>query len=105
MDSPPMTEATEIRRRGRQRLLGAIAIVAVLVVFVPMLLDSEPRKQSDGPALAIPPKADAPPLPAPPKADAKAAPEAAPAEPPKDAAKAPVKTAEVTKVAPPALQP
>jgi DedD protein len=87
-----MTEATEVRRRGRQRLIGAIAIVAVLVVFVPMLLDSEPRKQSDGPVLAIPPKVDAPPLPAPPKAT--------PAEPPKDAPKAPVKTAEV-KAAPP----
>ena len=65
MASPPMTEATEVRRRGRQRLLGAIAIVAVLVVFVPMLLDSEPRSQRDGPALAIPSKANAPPLPAP----------------------------------------
>jgi len=67
MASPPITEQSEVRRRGRQRLIGAIALVAVLVVFVPMVLDSEPRKQA-GPALAIPSRTNAPPLPAPPKA-------------------------------------
>jgi len=30
MASPPTTEASEIRRRGRQRLIGAIALVAIL---------------------------------------------------------------------------
>ena len=68
MDSPPTTEQSEVRRRGRQRLIGAIALVAVLVVFVPMLLDSEPRPQRESPALAIPSKTSAPPLPVPPKA-------------------------------------
>ena len=82
MASPPITEASEIRRRGRQRLIGAIALVAILVVFVPMLLDSDPRPSRPEPALAIPPKASAPPLPAPPKAEARA-PAAAPSEPPK----------------------
>ena len=67
MASPPITEQSEVRRRGRQRLIGAIALVAVLDVFVPMVLDSEPRKQA-GPALAIPSRTNAPPLPAPPKA-------------------------------------
>lgn len=66
MASPPTTEANEIRRRGRQRLIGAIALVAILVVFVPMILDSEPRPPRSERALAIPSKADAPPLPAPP---------------------------------------
>ena len=68
MASTPTTEASEIRRRGRQRLIGAIALVAILVVFVPMILDSEPRPPRPERALAIPPKADAPPLPAPPPA-------------------------------------
>ena len=78
MASPPITEQSEVRRRGRQRLIGAIALVAVLVVFVPMVLDSEPRKQAEGPGLAIPSKTNAPPLPAPPKAEpAKPVPEAA----------------------------
>jgi dihydrofolate synthase/folylpolyglutamate synthase len=36
-------DASEIRRRGRQRLIGAVAIALLLIVFVPMLLDSEPR--------------------------------------------------------------
>src|SRR6476660_4593717 len=75
MASPPITETNEIRRRGRQRLIGAIALVALLVVFVPMVLDREPRPQRTQPELAIPSKADAPPLPAPPKAGK------APAEP------------------------
>ena len=69
MASPANTEASEVRRRGRQRLIGAIALVAILVVFVPMVLDSEPRPPRDGPTMAIPSKTDAPPLPAPPKAE------------------------------------
>ena len=68
MASPANPEASEVRRRGRQRLIGAIALVAVLVVFVPMVLDKEPRQQRGGPELAIPSKTNAPPLPAPPKA-------------------------------------
>ena len=63
MASPASPEASEIRRRGRQRLIGAIALVMVLVVFVPMLLDSEPRPTQ--PVAPIPSKDNAPPLPAP----------------------------------------
>jgi DedD protein len=73
-------EASEIRRRGRQRLIGAIALVVVLVVFVPMVLDSEPRKASNQP-LAIPSKENPAPLPAP--AAPKVAPVAAKVEAPK----------------------
>ena len=72
MASTSTPEATEVRRRGRQRLIGAIALVAVLVVFVPMVLDSEPRTKGDQPTLAIPPKDNAAPLPAPPVTPAKA---------------------------------
>ncbi len=61
-------EASEIRRRGRQRLIGAIIIAILLVVFVPMILDSEPRQAREQPALEIPRKDNAPPLPAPPPA-------------------------------------
>jgi DedD protein len=66
-------EASEIRRRGRQRLIGAVAIALLLVVFVPMLLDSEPRPARDEPKLDIPSKDNAPPLPAPPSAKMAAA--------------------------------
>ena len=96
MASTSTTEATEVRRRGRQRLIGAIALVAVLVVFVPMVLDSEPREKRDQPTLAIPPKDNAPPLPAPPKAAPAPAEAAKPAESPRppETAKVEAKAAE-----------
>jgi len=86
MASSATPEAIEIRRRGRQRLIGAIALVALLVVFVPMLLDKEPKPAANGPTLAIPPKDNAPPMPLP--APAKAA-----VEPAKPVAEAPAKSA------------
>ena len=79
MASPASTEASEIRRRGRQRLIGAVALVMLLVVFVPMVLDSEPRPSRPQPT--IPPRDNAPALPVP-----------APAKP---ATIAPVATAKV----------
>lgn len=89
MASPASSETSEIKRRGRQRLIGAIALVLVLVVFVPMVLDSEPRREREAPALAIPSRQNAPALPAPPPA-AKA-PEKAPEKAPV-AAVVPVET-------------
>ena len=82
MASRASPEASEIRRRGRQRLIGAIAIAVLLVVFVPMILDSEPRSPRSAPALEIPSKdkAAALPAPAPPKPAATVSP-APPAEP------------------------
>lgn len=85
----PSVDTSEIRRKGRQRLIGAITIVLLLVVFVPMLLDPEPRQDRKDPVVAIPSKDNAPPLPAPAKADAvkaeapaaAATPAAAPAAP------------------------
>lgn len=65
MATTTSNEASEIRRRGRQRLIGAVAIVLLLVVFVPMVLDSEPRPSRNEPSLTIPPKDSPPPLPMP----------------------------------------
>ncbi len=75
-----------LKRRGRRRLVGAIALVLVAVIVLPMIFDSEPRRpppvsvripSEDDPAFkpkvvpkAPPSVADAPPAPA---ADAKAA--------------------------------
>jgi len=82
-------EASEIRRRGRRRLIGAIVLVVLAVVFVPMILDSEPRQKRAEPSLEIPPKDKVAPLPppAPTPASTKVAPakEAAPAVPAKTA--------------------
>ena len=89
-------EASEIRRRGRRRLIGAIVLVVLAVVFVPMILDSEPRQKRAEPSLEIPPKDKVAPLPppAPTPASTKVAPakEAAPALPAKTAT--PEKSAE-----------
>ena len=78
MASPATTETMEIRRRGRRRLVGAIAIVVLLVVFVPMILDSEPHQAANEPSTVIPPRDNAPALPPPSKAAPKPAPAAAP---------------------------
>jgi len=122
MASTATPEASEIRRRGRQRLIGAVVLVALLVVFVPMLLDSEPKPAREAPNLVIPPKDPVQPLPMPaPKAastapaidPAKSAPakaDAAPAEPAKAPApkvateppKAPAGTSPAPSVAGPA---
>jgi DedD protein len=53
-------------------LIGAITLVMLLVVFVPMVLDSEPRPARNEPTAKIPPRDSAPPLPAPPPAVAPA---------------------------------
>jgi len=81
MATSPSTEAAEIRRRGRHRLIGAIAIVAVLVIFVPMVFDREPRSPQPEPSLEIPAKDKVAPLPAP--AKKMEAPPAAPTPSPK----------------------
>ena len=62
MPSDPTAEQTELHRKGRQRLIGAVALALAAVVFVPMLLDPEPRQERVEPLLAIPPKDGAPPL-------------------------------------------
>lgn len=36
-------EELQLRRRARRRLIGAIVLVAAIVVILPMVLDSEPR--------------------------------------------------------------
>lgn len=91
MASAPSQEPSEIRRRGRQRLIGAFAIVVLLVVFVPMMLDQEPRPAQPERALEIPPKDKAAPLPAP---------TPAPAAPQAEAVKTPPATTSPTPVPP-----
>ncbi len=82
MSNDPTAEQLEVRRKGRQRLIGAIVLVLLAVVFVPMVLDPEPRRDRVEPLLAIPPKEGAAPLPAVAKAP-EPAPERAATESPK----------------------
>jgi len=62
MPSESTAEQLELRRKGRQRLVGAITLALLAVVFIPMLLDPEPRSERAEPLLAIPPRDAAPPL-------------------------------------------
>ena len=82
-----MAESQEIgalRRRGRRRLVGAIALVLLAVIVLPMVFDSEPREGAPAVSVRIPSEDDAgfSPKPAPKIPSAPAAPKAAPASPP-----------------------
>jgi DedD protein len=47
-------EELELRKRARRRLVGAIAIVLLAVIFLPMVLDSEPRPVTQDVVIQIP---------------------------------------------------
>jgi DedD protein len=52
-------EEIELRKRARRRLVGAIVLVTVAVMILPMVLDQEPPPVSQDIAVIIPPKGDA----------------------------------------------
>jgi DedD protein len=58
-------EELQLKKRARRRLVGAIALVLLVVVFLPMFLDSEPKPLNQDIAITIPP-IPAPETPAPP---------------------------------------
>jgi len=98
MAAPDDANLDDLRRRARRRLVGAIVLALAVAVFVPMLLESDPKPLGEDVSVKIPPvdegkfvnrlneksKTEAPPktvAKAEPKAEApKAAP---PPEPPK----------------------
>jgi DedD protein len=72
-------EEIQLRKRARRRLVGAIALVLLAVVFLPMVLDSEPKQRPQEVSIqipSIPPQAVTPPAAqtATPAADASSAP-------------------------------
>jgi DedD protein len=95
MASPKAVEISaaelEIKRRGRRRLIGAVTIGLLAIVFLPMIFDSEPDRNksvsksgSQEISIQIPPKEGLPPLPAPSTASS-AAPKASAITPPPSA--------------------
>lgn len=48
-------EELQLKKRARRRLVGAIALVLAVVVFLPMILDNEPKPLSEDIAISIPP--------------------------------------------------
>ncbi len=76
-------EELQLKKKARRRLVGAIALVLLVVVFLPMFLDSEPKPLSQDIAITIPPIPDSGPPPAAPQAqDPAHAPTAPPGIPP-----------------------
>ena len=55
----PSDPNDDLKRKARQRLIGAVILVLTAIIVVPMLLDSEPRPLGQDIAISIPPK-DAP---------------------------------------------
>src|SRR5688572_7810682 len=47
-------EELQLRRRARRRLIGAITLVTVVAVFLPMILDHEPRQPQQDISIQIP---------------------------------------------------
>lgn len=57
-------EEIQLRKRARRRLVGAVALVLLAVVLLPMVLDSEPRQRPQEVNIqipSIPPQAPTPP--------------------------------------------
>ena len=48
------SDELQLRKRARRRLVGAIALVLIVVVFVPMFLENEPKPLSQDVAIRIP---------------------------------------------------
>src|SRR5256885_289264 len=65
-----------LKRRGRRRLVGAVALVLAAVIVLPMVFDPEPKSTQTPVTVRIPAENDAPPFA--PKAAPKAAPNTAP---------------------------
>lgn len=49
-------EEIQLRKRARRRLIGAIALVVAVIVFLPMLLDTEPEEREQEIDIRIPPE-------------------------------------------------
>jgi len=47
-------EQIQLKKRARRRLVGAIALVLIVVIFLPMVLDNEPKPVSQDIAIRIP---------------------------------------------------
>jgi DedD protein len=84
-----------LKRRGRRRLVGAVALVLLAVIVLPMVFDPEPRRTAPPVSVRIPgeddsaftPKAPPKPAPAPKSEEKKDTPEKAEKAPPAVAAK------------------
>ncbi|WP_019917334.1 SPOR domain-containing protein [Methyloversatilis discipulorum] len=73
---------TDLRKRARRRLLGAIALALTAAIVLPIVMDHEPRPPAQDIAVRIPPRDAAPPLASPARDAQPDADSAEPAPPP-----------------------
>jgi DedD protein len=55
MTAPEDLNVEDLKRRARRRLVGAIVLALAVAVFVPMLLESDPRPLGEDVSVKIPP--------------------------------------------------
>ena len=58
MAEPADVNVDDLRRRARRRLVGAIVLALAAAVFVPMLLESDPKPLGEDVSVRIPPVDD-----------------------------------------------
>ncbi|MEO8038767.1 MAG: SPOR domain-containing protein [Betaproteobacteria bacterium] len=83
MAQPVTDDELQLRKRARRRLVGAIVLVLLVVVFLPMALDNKPRPLSKNVDIQVPALDSAEnkfPAAAPPPASQSAVPQEAPTE-------------------------
>jgi DedD protein len=103
--SPDPDLQTDLRKRARRRLLGAIALALTAAIVLPIVMDHEPRPPAQDIAVRIPARDNAPPLASPARSDGSDAdvtiPPAPPDSDPGAADRAEVPAAAVAPQAPP----
>ena len=81
MPPPIGDDELKLKQRARRRLIGAVALLAVLVLILPMVLDKEPRRATNDIVVHIPAKENVPFNPDLAPVEAEPKPEPAPPEP------------------------
>ncbi len=104
MASPDPDLQTDLRKRARRRLLGAIALALTAAIVLPIVMDHEPRQPAQDIAVRIPSRDNAPPLASPARIEVSDAEDVIPPPPP-DSEPVPAGRPEPVPVVPPATQP
>lgn len=102
MASPDPDLQTDLRKRARRRLLGAIALALTAAIVLPIVMDHEPRQPAQDIAVRIPSRDNAPPLASPARTEVPDAEDAIPPPPP-DSEPVPAGRPEPVAVVPPKL--
>jgi DedD protein len=96
-------EEIQLKKRARRRLVGAVVLVAIVAVVLPMVLDTEPKRPNQSVEIRIPSPDSgpySPPMAAPPAGSESAGPGTTAAQPSQSAVPAPDATSSKTASSP-----